>query len=69
MINFNWDVVEAVAKETGQSICLGVKSDFTRLELREMSKEARKRKVCLSMGNHDRNPDEADDEIYATAKL
>ena len=69
MISFDWDVVEQVAKETGRSICLGKWGDFTRQEKRQMSKEAAKRRMNLSMGNHERNPTERNDEIYVTAKL
>ena len=69
MIDFNWDVIEQVARETGRSIRLGVSSDFTKKEKKLISKEAAKRRMNVSMGNHKRNYDERDDEIYVTAKL
>ena len=69
MIDFDWDTVEFVARETGKSILLGRWEDFTIADKREMSKEARARHMCITMGNHKRNSDEEDDEVYVTAKL
>jgi len=69
MINFNWDVVEQVCRETGRAVMLGVWSDFDVHDKRKMDAEAKKRGLNLTMGNSKRSPDEEDDELYAMAKL
>jgi len=69
MIDFDWDIVERVAKETGRAVMVGVWSDFTIRDKREMSEEARKRNLSLTFGNSRRDPDEKDDELYVMAKL
>lgn len=68
-MDFNWDAIKQIAKATGQPILMGTRDEFTKKDMKQMSVEARKRHLCLSMGNHDRDPDEQDDEIYVMAKL
>jgi len=68
-MDFDWDMLEAVARETGRAIYLGKFSEFTTQEKREMNAETKKRKMCISMGNHKRNKHESDDDLYVMAKL
>ncbi len=63
-----WDDIAALARLTGKAICIGETGNFSRTEKREMSKEAQERNLNISMGDHKRNPNEKDDELYVMAK-
>ena len=69
MPEFDWDAIEAAARETGQPVYLGKSGEFTTTQKRNMSRESRKRKMCISMGNHRRNSKESDDDLYVMKKL
>ena len=69
MPEFDWDAIEAAAKETGQPVYLGKSGDFTTTQKRNMSKESKKWKMCISMGNHKRNSEESDDDLFVMRKL
>ena len=64
----DWDAIADLARLTGKAICIGETGNFSRIEKREMSKEAQKRNLNISMGDHKRNPNEQDDELYVMAK-
>lgn len=65
----DWDDVADLARETGRPICIGSTNDYSRRQKAAMSKEAKKRNLNISMGDHKRNPNEKDDELYVIAKL
>lgn len=65
----DWDSLAILAKETGKSILIGHQDDFDKREKRLMAQEATKRKLCISLGNPDIDPDEEEGEYYVTAKL
>ena len=68
-MDVDWDVIESVARETGRAIRIGLTTDFSRREKAAMSQEAQERNLNISMGDHKRDPDEQDDELYVMAKL
>lgn len=67
-VGFDWDLVEQAAKTTGQAVLIGLTSNFSRKQKGEMSREAQKRGLNITLGNHERDPDERDDELYIMAK-
>lgn len=69
MPEFDWDVLEEAATETGMKIYLGKFSTFSTAEKRLMDKEAKERMMCISMGNHSRDETESDDDLYVMKKL
>jgi hypothetical protein len=68
-MELDWDMLRDLAKETGKAICIGLTTEFSRREKAAMSIEARKRNLNISMGDHKRDPNEQDDELYVMAKL
>lgn len=65
----DWDTLAQVCRSTGKPVHLGVSGQFSHGEKIKMAQEARKRNLCISMGNHKRDPNERDDELYLQAKL
>ena len=68
-MDLDWNLIEMAAKQTGQAVRIGLTTDFGRREKSQMSKEAQSRGLNISMGDHERDPQERNDELYVMAKL
>jgi len=64
----DWDTIELVAKDTGNAILIGLTTEFSKKEKAEMSREARKRNLNITLGDSARDPKESNDELYIMAK-
>ena len=67
-MELDWDMLADLARDTGKAICIGLTTDFNRRQKSAMSREAQKRNLNISMGDHKRDPKEQDNELYVMAK-